>query len=82
MERRKQPIRPRTLKGGRIVFNKNLSTMDCVIRNLTESGARLEVDAPQRIPDRFVLKYEQGMRQRDCEVRWRKANTMGVAFVD
>ena len=34
--------RVRALKGAQIVFNSGNSTLDCVIRNTSEHGARLK----------------------------------------
>ena len=80
MERRRQPSRPRTLKGAHIVFSLNNSPMDCTVRNLTEEGARLEVDAAQTVPDSFLLRLDSG-EERNCEIRWRKQKSVGVEFV-
>jgi hypothetical protein len=77
-EKRKIP-RQRTLKGALIAFNNRSSTIDCVVRNLTPSGAMLEVASTVGIPDRFELKPEHD-DFRWCRVRWRRNDTLGVAF--
>ena len=81
MENRRIPVRPRTLKGGRIVFNQNFSTVNCIIRNLTEDGAKLEVEGTVTIPNRFRLVFDSGGPDRECEVRWRDDKFLGVMFV-
>jgi hypothetical protein len=77
-EKRKIP-RQRTLKGGVIAFHNRFSTMDCVIRNLTSTGAMLKVGSTLGIPDRFELKLENE-EFRWCRVKWRREDTIGVAF--
>jgi len=54
IEKRASP-RVRTLKRGSIVFGV-ASTVDCVVRNLSETGACLEVASPIGIPDDFTLQ--------------------------
>jgi PilZ domain-containing protein len=77
-EKRSTP-RQRTLKGGRIVFNNARSTFDCVIRNLSDKGARLEVASVIGMPDSFDLMLPDGTK-RACQVIWRKPKEIGVAF--
>ena len=77
-EKRKAP-RQRTLKGGVIAFHNRFSTIDCVVRNLTHTGAMLKVASTVGIPDRFELKLEHE-DFRWCQVKWRRDDTIGVAF--
>ena len=56
------------------------SVVGCNIRDLSTQGARIELNAPAKIPDRFVLAIENlGVRHR-CVVAWRTKNFMGVYF--
>jgi hypothetical protein len=68
--------RHRVLKGGRIQFGN--SSIDCTVRNLSESGAALDVASPLGIPAEFTLATDD--RQRPCRVVWRKEKRIGVAF--
>jgi hypothetical protein len=77
-ERRSAP-RKRTLKGGRIAFNAGQSTIECVVLNLSETGAKLRVTSVMGIPDTFDLLLADKSRRR-CRVAWRKLDEMGVAF--
>jgi PilZ domain len=78
IEKRASP-RVRTLKRGSIVFGV-ASTVDCVVRNLSETGACLEVASPIGIPDDFTLQIRPEPTRRDCHVAWRSANRIGVYF--
>lgn len=71
--------RHRTLKGGKIVFNDGRSTFDCVVRNLSETGAKLTVNSALGVPQRFVLAMGDG-RRFDCEVAWHTETEIGVRF--
>ena len=68
-----------TLKGGQIVFNAGRSTIDCTVRNLSRSGAKLVVASVVGIPESFDLLLPNTTRQ-PCRVIWRKAKEIGVEF--
>lgn len=72
--------RRRTLKGGKIVVNNGFSTFDCVIRNLSDTGAKLAVASQIGIPELFQLALEDG-RRLQCEVKWRRDGEIGVKFI-
>lgn len=78
-ETRKTP-RLRTFKGGSIIFGV-AAAVDCIIRNMSETGAALEVDSPVGIPDEFTLLIKPEFVKRNCRVVWRSAKRIGVAFV-
>ena len=53
MEGNRIAPRRRVLKAGSIEFGGG--AIDCTIRNISETGAALEVVSPLYIPDRFTL---------------------------
>ena len=71
--------RHRTFKGGSILF-ASAPAVDCVVRNLSETGACLEVSGPIGIPDDFKLIIKPEVLTRSCEVAWRSAQRIGVRF--
>lgn len=78
-EERRSVHRRRTLKGGRIVINNGYSTLQCTVRNLSETGAKLIVPSIIGIPDGFQLVLDDGQKF-DCAVIWRKDGELGVEF--
>jgi len=72
--------RRRTLKAGRIIFNDRFSVIDCTVRNLSDTGACLEVASIIGIPDAFDLNIEADQPGRHCHVAWRTERRIGVAF--
>jgi hypothetical protein len=76
---RRMVHRHRTLKGGSISFN-HAGRIDCLVRNLSTSGACLEVASQAGIPEDFVLVVGHGHVRQNCHVIWRSATRMGVAF--
>ena len=78
MEGNRIALRRRVLKAGSIVFGG--STIDCTVRNLSETGAALEVVTPLFIPDRFTLLVLTDQSKRPCHIVWRKEKRIGVRF--
>jgi hypothetical protein len=74
-EQRSLP-RHRVLKAGTIEFNGGV--IDCMVRNLSTTGAALDVTSPIGIPEHFTLLAD-GSRL-PCHVVWRKEKRIGVAF--
>jgi hypothetical protein len=70
--------RRRVLKAGSIEFGGG--EFECTIRNLSETGAALEVMTPLYIPDRFTLVFQSEESKRACRVVWRKQKRIGVTF--
>jgi PilZ domain len=77
-EHRTAPRR-RLLKAGKIAFGGG--AIDCTVRNLSETGAALEVASPVGIPERFTLMIEVNHIHVPCRVVWRKKTRIGVRFV-
>lgn len=71
-------LRRRILKAGRILFNGG--GIDCTVRNISETGAALEVATPVGIPQDVTLIVEADKFKRECQVVWRKEKRTGVTF--
>ena len=78
MNRPRFAPRRRTLKAGTIEFSGG--GIDCTVRNVSETGAALEVVSPLFIPDRFTLFVPSDQFKRRCHVVWRKEKRIGVEF--
>jgi hypothetical protein len=77
-EHRSDPRR-RTLKAGTITFNRGAG-IDCLVRNLSATGACLELESPVGVPNAFTLVVSTDNLQRPCHVAWRSARRIGVKF--
>jgi hypothetical protein len=80
MSEQRKSARRKTLKGGRIVFNQGWATFSCTIRNISETGAKLQVESVLGIPSEFTLNFDDGSPPRKCVVKWRQPTTLGVEF--
>jgi PilZ domain len=79
MERRRHP-RARTLKSARILLNRHYSVIDCTVRNLSPTGACLDVATTLGIPDRFDVMFDSDKSIRPCRLIWHKDKQIGVEF--
>ena len=77
---RRKENRHRTLKAGLIAFNR-AGTIECRVRNISPTGACLEVAGPAGIPDEFLLLIEHDQLKKNCRVVWRQPTKLGVQFI-
>ena len=78
MDEGRRALRHRVLKAGTISFGG--AGISCTIRNLSDTGAALEVTSPIGIPQEFILVVEADNSTRQCRVVWRKERRIGVTF--
>jgi hypothetical protein len=65
-----------------IVFRGGKGRKDCLIRNVSEGGAKLELFGPvSQVPNTFTLSVT-GHRPQACRVVWRTIREIGIQFVD
>jgi hypothetical protein len=79
MDEHRAASRRRVLKAGTISFNR-AGGITCTVRDLSASGARLEVESPVGIPASFDLVIDSDQVTRHCEVVWRAERRIGVVF--
>ena len=73
--------RRRVLKSGKAVFQNYSSVVDCTIRELSGSDARLVCKHQQALPDRFGLVLVSSNDIRDAKVTSREGDFVEVEFV-
>jgi PilZ domain len=76
MDESRIAARHRVLKSGTIEFGGG--AIDCTVRNVSATGAALEVSSPFGIPTQFTLVSDG--QHLPCHIVWRKENRIGVAF--
>lgn len=79
MQDRRASARDKVLLGGEAAVDAT-STTTCVVRNLSENGACVEVDRYARVPDEINLTIARKGRSYIARVIWREANRLGLAF--
>ena len=79
LDRRQSP-RDRVIFGAVATVNEPVSTMDCVVRNISDRGACIEFDQAARLPDQINLAIARKGRSYLASLIWRHANKVGLAF--
>jgi PilZ domain len=75
---RRTTIRQRVFKSGTIEFDgKNI---ECTIRNVSPSGAALDVPSPAGIPHEITVNFTAGNTRQRGHIVWRKEKRVGVSF--
>lgn len=72
--------RRRTLKLGTVVLS-DWSTIDCVIRDMSATGARLRFMTVTRLPAAFGVMIVDEALVYPAEKRWVRGTDVGVLFV-
>ena len=79
LERRHYP-RNRVYYGGMVAFNGRNSTLDCLVRNFSQRGAKIEFENSAMLPDRVDFEIARRGLSRAARLVWRDQNTAGLAF--
>ncbi|MGB8120486.1 MAG: hypothetical protein WCF56_17455, partial [Pseudolabrys sp.] len=61
--------------------NVDASMLDCIVRNATNTGARVQIANTVELPDPVGLTLDGGYRVRRCRVVWRTLTETGVEFL-
>lgn len=80
LERRASPRRKTRFKAT-IVYGAERSTANCIVRDLSETGARLKLDLASELPTRFHLIWVAARAVVHVEAVWRSQDEMGVTFL-
>jgi hypothetical protein len=80
MIERRALVRHKTFIKGRIYFNNRLSSVDCIVRDMTEKGARLQVPESVAVPDAFDLHLPNKDEHFRAQAQWRKGDQLGVSW--
>ena len=78
MENHRIAPRHRILKAGTIEFSGD--ALPCTVRNISATGAAVEIISPLWFPDRFMLCIQSDGLRKACHIVWRKDKRIGIAF--
>jgi len=80
MAERRSGSRQKSFLQGRIFFNNRRAAVDCLIRDFSESGAKLKFHSMISIPDVVELYIPVKEETRRAKIVWRNADEVGVTF--
>jgi PilZ domain len=72
--------RLRVLKSAKIIYNFSQSVMDCTVRDMSGTGAKIICANNHLLPDDIRIVFMQDNTIRDAKVMWRRGEQIGIKF--
>ncbi|HEY0328335.1 MAG TPA: PilZ domain-containing protein [Rhodopseudomonas sp.] len=79
---RRRNLRDKVLYGAIASRSDSGVTRDCIVRNMSSSGARLEFESTIGLPNAIGLRIAHKGRSFLANIVWRSTEAVGVAFDD
>jgi hypothetical protein len=80
MNDRRQSNRQKSFLRGCVYFNNRRSAIDCLVRDISDVGAKLIFSEAVSIPDLVDLYIPQKEQMLRARVQWRHGGELGVGF--
>jgi hypothetical protein len=72
--------RRKVLKAAKIIYLDKKTVIDCTIRDLSETGAKLNIENQASVPKEFYFFSMSDGTMRPSMVIWRREKQIGVNF--
>lgn len=82
MAQRRSEIRHEVQIGGKLIWSDGARIMDCVIVDLSTSGACVETASTAILPEKLDLFEGKSGNVFECQVRWKNVSRAGLLFLD
>jgi hypothetical protein len=82
MPERRITSRQKSFLQGRVYYNNRRSSLDCLVRDVSGTGAKLVFGEAVTVPDAIELYLSNKDEVRRAKVQWRKGHEIGVDFSD
>jgi PilZ domain-containing protein len=80
MKERRISTRQKSFLQGRIYFNHRRSSIDCLVRDISEIGAKLKFSETIPVPEVMELYIPNKDEFFRARIQWRSGDEIGVAF--
>ena len=80
MNERRASRRQKSFLRGVVYFDKRRSETACLVRDLSEDGARIVLSQTITIPDVIELQIPQREQTLSARVQWRRADEVGLSI--
>ena len=81
MSEKRQAPRQKSFLRGLVYFSNSPSGTDCLVRDISESGARLKFSAPPTATENLELHIPVKGQTLHARVQWRDGDEIGIAFI-
>ena len=76
---RRREHRMRVFKPARIILNNGYSVINCIVRDISDGGARISLEDAMLLPEAFSIELDSGAVRRAMR-RWRRGKSVGLEF--
>lgn len=80
MSEQKPVPRGRTFLAGKVISNYGQSTIDCIVRRMSDVGAVIEVESVLGVPEHFHLLIPGEGAPQPCKRAWQSEKQIGLVF--
>ena len=80
MSEQKPAPRGRTFLAGKVISNYGQSTINCVVRRISDEGAVIEVESVMGVPEHFHLLIPGEGNPHPCKRSWQSDKQIGLVF--
>jgi hypothetical protein len=79
---KRESDRIRSFLRAQIIFNNRMTTIDCIVKNISSTGARVALDNTLAVPTEFDIYIPQRGRSHHARLIWRDKDSIGIDFID
>ncbi len=79
---RRASDRVRSFLRAQIIFNNRMSTIDCIVKNISPTGARVALNETLALPTEFDIYIPQRGRSHHARLVWRDTDSIGIDFIN
>jgi hypothetical protein len=80
-DNRRIATRQKSFLQGRVYFNNRRSSIDCLVRDISATGARLKFAGQVTMPELIELYIPNKDESFRAQVQWNRGDEIGVAFI-
>jgi hypothetical protein len=80
MQDKRGAHRSRTFLKADIDINGGLSSLSCIVKDMSETGARITLSDGVVLPEHFRIRLPKPDRWVPASVRWRRGDFVGIHF--
>lgn len=74
--------RIRSFLRAQIIFNNRMTTIECIIKNISATGARVALDETLAVPTEFDIYIPTRNRSHRARLVWRDKDSIGIDFLE
>jgi hypothetical protein len=82
MSERRETRRQKSFLRGFVYFDRRRGVMSCLVRDLSDEGARIILSQGVTIPEMINLHIPQREQTFNAQVQWRRGDEIGLAFIE